>query len=241
MLSLDRSAFASSLALSVAALALASSATAQDTAPAAVDAPAKATAPAEAKFEYVAIRTSKGDIVLELDAAKAPLSVENFVAYAKEGFYDNTVYHRVIPNFMVQGGGFATDGKQKPTKAGIKNEWRNGLSNKRGTIAMARLGGRPDSATGQFFINLKDNGFLDQPRDGAGYAVFGEVIAGMDVVDAIAAAPTTQKNGMADWPVEDVVMKKVEVIAKDAAMKAKEEAAKKAPAAPAAPAAPKGG
>lgn len=241
MLSLDRSAFASSLALSVAALAFASSATAQDTAPAAVDAPAKATAPAEAKFEYVAIRTSKGDIVLELDAAKAPLSVENFLAYAKEGFYDNTVYHRVIPNFMVQGGGFATDGKQKPTKAGVKNEWRNGLSNTRGTIAMARLGNRPDSATAQFFINLKDNGFLDQPRDGAGYAVFGQVIAGMDVVDAIAAAPTTQKNGMNDWPVEDVVMKKVEVISKDSAMKAKEEAAKKAPAAPAAPAAPKGG
>lgn len=240
MLSIHR--FASAFAAALTA-ALSPAALAQEGAPAA-DAPAKIEAKAEAKVEFVVLRTSMGDILLELNAEKAPTSVANFTTYVKEGFYDGTVFHRVIPNFMVQGGGFTADGTQKPTKAGIKNEWKNGLSNARGTIAMARLGGRPDSATAQFFINHKDNAFLDQPRDGAGYAVFGSVASGMEVVDAIAAVSCTTKQGMQNWPVADVIIKKAEVLDKDAAAKMKGGAKKAdapksdAPATPAAPAAP---
>ncbi len=166
----------------------------------------------EERFMYIQMTTSKGDIFLELNNELAPISTENFVTYAKEGFYDGTIFHRVIENFMIQGGGFDKDMKKKSTHEGIKNEWKNGLSNGRGTIAMARLGGRPDSATAQFFINVKDNDFLDEPRDGAGYAVFGRVVKGMDVVDKIRAVPTGNKGGYADVPTEAVVIEKVTVL-----------------------------
>ncbi|MBI1304898.1 MAG: peptidyl-prolyl cis-trans isomerase [Phycisphaera sp.] len=228
--------------VAAATLSIASLAVAQEPpAPTAPATPAPSTAPAAAAWDYAVIRTNKGPIVVELDRAKAPLSVENFLAYAKDGFYDGTVFHRVIPGFMIQGGGFGTDSKQKATRAGIRNEWKNGLSNARGTLAMARLGNQPDSATAQFFINLKDNAFLDQPRDGAGYAVFGRVLAGMEVVDAIALVPRGARNGMRDWPTQDIVMEKVEVLTKDEAdamVKSLAPAAPKASEAPTAPASP---
>lgn len=155
--------------------------------------------------------TSKGDITIKLDEEKAPKTTANFAEYAEEGHFDGTIFHRVIEGFMIQGGGFTPDMKEKPTREGIPNEWRNGLKNKRGTISMARLGGRPDSASGQFFINVKDNHFLDQPQpDGAGYAVFGEVTDGMDVVDKIKNVKTGMKGGHQDVPVEPVVIEKVE-------------------------------
>ncbi|MBX3356134.1 MAG: peptidylprolyl isomerase [Phycisphaeraceae bacterium] len=138
------------------------------------------------------METSKGPIILELDGAKAPISVENFLRYAKEGFYDGTIFHRVMPNFMIQGGGFDKEGVQKATHAPIRNEWKNGLKNARGTIAMARTQ-NPDSATAQFFINVVDNSSRwagNQP----GYAVFGEVIGGMETVDAIRVVPTGQRS-----------------------------------------------
>ena len=155
--------------------------------------------------QKVKLATSAGDIVVELDAAKAPKSVENFVAYVKAGHYDGTVFHRVIENFMVQGGGMTADLKQKPTRAPIALEARNGLVNTRGTLAMARTSD-PNSATSQFFINVKDNEFLnaDKARDGNGYAVFGRVVEGMDVVDKIRAVPT----GPGDVPTMPVTIKK---------------------------------
>jgi cyclophilin family peptidyl-prolyl cis-trans isomerase len=156
----------------------------------------------------VRLETSKGNIDIELNREKAPITVANFLEYVDKGHYDNTIFHRVIPNFMIQGGGFTADMTQKPTGKGIKNEWQNGLSNTRGTIAMARLGRQPDSATAQFFINVADNAFLDEPRDGAGYAVFGKVVKGMDVVDAIKAVPTTTKGPHGDVPIEPVLIKK---------------------------------
>ncbi|MEM9372940.1 MAG: peptidylprolyl isomerase, partial [Planctomycetota bacterium] len=122
--------------------------------------------------------------------------------------YDGTIFHRVMPNFMIQGGGFDENMSQKPVREGIKNEWENGLSNVRGSIAMARLGRQPDSGTAQFFINVVDNGFLDQPRDGAGYAVFGKVVAGMDVVDAIVQVATTNKGPHQNVPVDNILIKK---------------------------------
>ncbi len=156
---------------------------------------APATGPAETQpaqaAPRVVMQTSMGKIVLELDAEKAPVSVENFLAYVDDKFYDGTIFHRVIPNFMIQGGGFDTGRKQKETRAPIKNEAKNGLKNDRGTIAMARTGD-PNSATAQFFINVVDNANLDYPRpDGHGYAVFGKVVEGMDVVDKIKDVPTT--------------------------------------------------
>ncbi|HEX5790770.1 MAG TPA: peptidylprolyl isomerase [Luteolibacter sp.] len=159
--------------------------------------PATALAADEAKpadTTKVRLKTSKGDIVLELNAAKAPITVANFLDYVKKGQYDGTVFHRVINGFMIQGGGFALeDGKltEKATGKGIKNESKNGLSNARGTIAMARTND-PDSATAQFFINVADNSALDFPNYG-GYAVFGKVIQGMEVVDAIKAVATSQQ------------------------------------------------
>jgi peptidyl-prolyl cis-trans isomerase A (cyclophilin A) len=138
----------------------------------------------------VVLSTTKGDIVLELDPEKAPITVKNFLQYVDDGHYNGTIFHRVMDEFMIQGGGFGTDKKQKESRAQIKNEWQNGLKNKRGTIAMARLGNQPDSASAQFFINHVDNDGLDLPRDGAGYAVFGKVVDGMDVVDAIAKVTT---------------------------------------------------
>jgi peptidyl-prolyl cis-trans isomerase A (cyclophilin A) len=179
-----------------------------------------------AAADYATIKTSAGTIVIELDNAKAPISVANFEQYAKEGFYDGTVFHRIMPGFMVQGGGFDFHGEypgtmhKKPgAKPGIKNEWQNGLKNGRGTLAMARLGNQPDSGTNQFFINLANNDFLDQPRDGAGYAVFAKVIAGMDVVDWIAGTPTTRlPNGMANVPQKAVMIESVTILSKDEAM-----------------------
>jgi len=166
----------------------------------------------EEQFVYIQMTTSKGDIFLELNNEKAPISTENFVTYAKSDFYDGTIFHRVIENFMIQGGGFTEGMERKKTREPIKNEWKNGLSNERGTIAMARLGNRPDSATSQFFINVTDNPSLDQPRDGAGYAVFGEVVKGMDVVEKIRRVPTTTKGGYADVPAEPVVIEEVKVL-----------------------------
>ena len=151
----------------------------------------KPAAAAAEKAPKVRVKTSMGDIVLELNAEKAPITVENFLGYVKKKHYDNTVFHRVIDGFMIQGGGFAvTDGKlvEKASGKGIKNEGQNGLKNERGTIAMARTND-PDSATAQFFINVVDNAMLNFPSNG-GYAVFGKVIEGMDVVDKIKAAKT---------------------------------------------------
>ncbi len=169
----------------------------------------------------VKLTTTKGDIVLELDAAKAPISTQNFLEYLDAGHYDGTIFHRVISNFMIQGGGFTPDMKQKPTRKPIKNEWQNGLKNSRGTVAMARLGdSRPnprtvDSATAQFFINVQDNSFLDQPQaDGGAYAVFGKVVAGLDVVEAIRNVRTGDKGGHGDVPNEAIVITKVQRVEK---------------------------
>lgn len=154
------------------------------------------------------IETNMGNIELELDSVHAPITVKNFENYVNEGFYDGTVFHRVISNFMIQGGGFTPDGNQKDTRDEIKLESGNGLSNKRGTIAMARTS-VPDSATSQFFINVVDNGFLDATRPGQdGYAVFGKVVKGMDVVDKIKMVKTGSRP-MPDWPVSAVVINKI--------------------------------
>ena len=185
-------------------------------------------APLALAAKFAVIATSAGPIVVELDDEKAPITVENFEKYADDGYYDATVFHRVIPGFMIQGGGFDFHGDypqglhDKGTHGGlrepIKNEWRNGLKNERGTLAMARLSNKPDSATAQFFINLKTNGFLDQPRDGAGYAVFGKVISGMEVVDQIAGVRTTRVGGMADVPLKPVMIETVKMLSKSEAM-----------------------
>lgn len=161
----------------------------------------------------VNMQTNYGTIVLELDKQKAPETVANFVQYAKEGFYDGTIFHRVIPGFMIQGGGFEPGMGQKPTRAPIKNEADNGLHNAVGTIAMARTP-NPHSATAQFFINMADNKFLNftsPTPQGWGYAVFGKVVEGMDVVNKIAQVPTTSRAGHQDVPAQDVVIEKVTV------------------------------
>lgn len=155
----------------------------------------------------------QGTITLELDRAKAPKSVENFIAYVTKGHYDNTVFHRVIPGFMVQGGGFEPGMTQKPTGAEIENEANNGLKNDKYTVAMARTSA-PHSATAQFFINIADNGFLNHTAPSAqgwGYAVFGKVIAGTEVVDKIKAVKTGRKGFHDDVPLEDVVIEKATV------------------------------
>jgi len=160
----------------------------------------------------VEMKTNQGTIVLELDAAKAPVTVANFVQYAKEGFYNGTIFHRVIDGFMIQGGGFEPGMKQKPTQAPIENEAKNGLKNVKGSIAMARTSD-PHSATAQFFINVSDNSFLDYPgQDGWGYCVFGQVVEGLDVVEAIRAVKTGRSGFHQDVPVEDVVIEKAEVV-----------------------------
>jgi cyclophilin family peptidyl-prolyl cis-trans isomerase len=157
----------------------------------------------------VVMKTSKGDITLALDPDKAPKTVANFLRYVDEGFYDGTVFHRVISGFMIQGGGLTPDMHKKPTHEPVANEAKNGLKNVRGSIAMARTRD-PDSATAQFFINHRDNPNLDYPSfDGWGYAVFGKVTRGMDVVDAIAAVKTTHSNGRGNVPVEPVIIKSV--------------------------------
>jgi len=157
----------------------------------------------------VLIKTNKGDIKVELDKEKAPISVENFLSYVNDGSYNGTIFHRVIKNFMIQGGGFTADMKQKPTKDPIKNEAKNGLSNAKGTLAMARTS-VVDSATSQFFINLIDNKFLDHGTRDYGYAVFGKVIEGMDVVDKIAIVPT----GYQDVPTETITIESITLVTK---------------------------
>ncbi len=159
----------------------------------------------------VLMETSLGNIKIELDQAKAPITVKNFLSYVDEKFYDGTIFHRVIGNFMIQGGGFTADMQQKRAKAPIKNEAGNGLKNMTGTIAMARTN-IVDSATAQFFINVVDNDFLNHQNttpQGFGYAVFGKVIEGMDVVDKIKAVKTGSKMGFSDVPAEAVVIKSV--------------------------------
>ena len=168
---------------------------------------------AQAAEVQVVMQTSKGTIELALDSAKAPKTVENFVSYAKAGFYNGTIFHRVIPGFMVQGGGFTPAMEQRPTREPIENEASNGLKNLRGTIAMARTGD-PHSATAQFFINVSDNTPLDftaPEGPGWGYAVFGKVTKGMDVVDAIVGVPTTSVGPHGDVPEATIEIKKVEV------------------------------
>jgi peptidyl-prolyl cis-trans isomerase A (cyclophilin A) len=162
--------------------------------------------------QQVRLQTSEGDIVVELDAAKAPKTVDNFLQYVKAGHYDGTIFHRVIPGFMIQGGGMKPDLSEKPTRAPIPLESRNGLSNTRGTVAMARTA-VPDSATAQFFVNVVDNAFLDQPnaRDGNGYAVFGKVVSGMDVVDRIRAVPVQNQGMHQNVPVKPVTIVRASV------------------------------
>lgn len=153
----------------------------------------------------ITLKTNKGDIKLSLDAEKAPITVANFIQYAKDGHYNGTVFHRVIKGFMIQGGGMDANMKERKTRPSIKNESSNGLSNEKYTIAMARTS-IPDSATSQFFINTSDNDFLDkaQSRDGVGYAVFGKVVEGMDIVDQIELVKTGTKAPHSDVPIEPV-------------------------------------
>ena len=158
----------------------------------------------------ITISTSHGDIVIELFDETAPISAENFRQYVADGHFDDTIFHRVIPNFMIQGGGFTADMSQKPTRAPIKNEADNGEKNVRGTLAMARTQ-VVDSATSQFFVNLRDNSFLDHGGRDFGYAVFAKVTEGMDVVDAIAAVPTGNRGGHADVPVDPVTINSVTI------------------------------
>ena len=162
----------------------------------------------------VQLQTSKGDITLELDDAKAPASVANFIEYVNSGHYDGTVFHRVIPGFMIQGGGFEPGMRQKATRAPIQNESANGLTNDHYTIAMARTSA-PHSATAQFFINATNNGFLNkaQSQDGWGYAVFGKVTAGTEVVDAIEKVKTGRSGMHGDVPVDDVLIQRATVLA----------------------------
>jgi len=166
----------------------------------------------------VCLETSKGNIVIELDKSKAPKTVENFLSYTKAGFYEGTVFHRVIKGFMVQGGGLTEDMQQKTTNAPVTNEADNGLKNLRGTVAMARTQD-PHSATAQFFINTVDNHFLDhtaKTANGWGYCVFGRVIQGMDVVDAIENQPTTYKGMYRDVPAAAITVKRAYVVGDDA-------------------------
>jgi len=162
----------------------------------------------------IRMQTSMGTIDIELDHEKAPATAENFEQYVKEGFYDGTLFHRVIDNFMIQGGGLTADMSNKSTRAPIKNEADNGLKNVTGSIAMARTSD-PHSATAQFFINVKDNDFLDfrsPDINGWGYCVFGKVVNGMDVVEKIKKQPTTSKKGHQDVPVEDIMIEKAEIV-----------------------------
>ena len=158
----------------------------------------------------ITIVTNHGDIVVELFEETAPISSENFRQYVSDGFFTDTVFHRVIPNFMIQGGGMPEDMSRKETRAAIKNEATNGEKNLRGTLAMARTG-EVDSATSQFFINLKDNEFLDNSSRDFGYAVFGKVADGMDIVDLIAAVPTGTKGGHQDVPLDAVTITEVRI------------------------------
>jgi len=169
---------------------------------------------AQAANPKVLLKTTKGDITIELYADKAPITVKNILDYVEAKFYDGLIFHRVIPNFMIQCGGLNAEMSQKPGRDPIKNEAGNGLKNGRGTVAMARTN-IVDSANSQFFINLKDNAFLnhrDDTPEGFGYCVFGKVVAGMDVVDAIAKVPTTSKRGHGDVPVEPITILSATVV-----------------------------
>jgi peptidyl-prolyl cis-trans isomerase A (cyclophilin A) len=177
--------------------------------PTPAEAPLAAPAIQETRNVTVIIETSLGSMTAELDAAKAPLTVSNFLAYVDQKFYDGTIFHRVIPGFMIQGGGFTPQMRQKAPQAPIKNEAANGLKNDRGTLSMARTGD-PNSATSQFFINHKDNAGLNRPNpDGHGYAVFGKVVEGLDVLDKIAAVPTGSAGGHQNVPVTAVEIKSI--------------------------------
>ncbi len=161
----------------------------------------------------IKLHTTLGTLTLELDAEKAPKTVENFLQYVRDGFYDDTIFHRVIDGFMIQGGGFVPGMTQKPTRAPIENEASNGLKNETYTIAMARTPD-PNSATAQFFINVKDNGFLNfssPTPQGYGYAVFGKVVEGTEVIDAIRKVKTGNRAGHQDVPLEDVVITRAEI------------------------------
>ena len=159
----------------------------------------------------VKLETTEGDIVIELYSDKSPITVKNFIDYVEAGHYDELVFHRVINGFMIQGGGFDESGNEKRTKAPIKLESDNGLKNEEGTVAMARTNVL-DSATSQFFINVKDNDFLNYAPGNPGYAVFGKIIKGMDVVKNIEEAATTSKNGMDDWPIQNIKIIKATII-----------------------------
>jgi len=161
----------------------------------------------------VELKTNLGDIIIEVDDKKAPVTAKNFISYVEDKFFDGVIFHRVIPDFMIQGGGFNVDMKEKKTKAPIVNEGGNGLKNSRGTLAMARTND-PDSATAQFFINLKDNSFLNAAPGNPGYAVFGKVVEGMDTVDSIAEVETGSHGYHDDVPVEPVVIESARVISK---------------------------
>lgn len=163
-------------------------------------------------LKMVKLETTKGTIVIEVNETAAPVTAANFLQYVKDGFYDGTIFHRVKPNFMIQGGGFTPDMKQKPTRPPIVNEAKNGLKNKRGTIAMARTND-PNSATSQFFINQVDND-LDYSANNPGYAVFGQVVEGMDVVDAIDKVKTGIKGMFQDVPVEPIIIKSAKIVSK---------------------------
>ena len=180
---------------------------------AANDSPAQSSAPKEEKKENVMVEmeTSKGTIKIELYAEKAPLTVANFLEYVKDGFYSNTIFHRVIDGFMIQGGGFESGFKEKETRAPIKNESNNGLKNEAMTLAMARTND-PNSASAQFFINLVDNPYLNGTAARPGYAVFGKVIEGQDIVEAIGKAKTTTKDFYEDVPVEEVIIKGARIV-----------------------------
>ena len=185
---------------------------AQATTPAAAPPAAPAPQPAPTgpfvAFDVAQGRTAFGTITIALDPEKAPLSVQNFLKYVRSGHYEGTVFHRVMPGFMIQGGGFTPELEEKPTLGPIKNEAKNGLRNSRGTVAMARKND-PDSADGQFFVNLRDNHRLDYGIGGAGYTVFGQVVEGMDVVDRIATVPTASRGPHENVPQMAVVIKKV--------------------------------
>jgi cyclophilin family peptidyl-prolyl cis-trans isomerase len=160
----------------------------------------------------VKLQTTMGDIILELNEDKAPVTTENFLTYVQENFYDGTIFHRVIPNFMIQGGGFTPDMAEKKTNPPITNEASNGLKNDRGTIAMARTSD-PHSATSQFFVNLVDNDYLNYSPTNPGYTVFGKVIEGMDIADKIAKVKTAQNGPHANVPVEPIQIQSVNIIA----------------------------
>jgi peptidyl-prolyl cis-trans isomerase B (cyclophilin B) len=159
----------------------------------------------------IKLKTNHGEIGIELDAEKAPVTCANFEQYVREGHFDGTLFHRVIDGFMIQGGGMTADFSPKPTRDPIQNEAKNGLKNTAGTVAMARTS-QPHSATSQFFINVSNNGFLDYPgKDGWGYCVFGRVVEGLDVVNKIKGVRTGSRHGHQDVPVEDVVIEKAEI------------------------------